>query len=137
MKKNNVPDYVKKSPNYKPESGVKIINVWIGVFYAAMLTSVVATTFFPYGQTNLLGDLIHLTAQFTITISGVYILWQIFKRDDMIYENETIKNLIYYKEHSRKQKSFPVSATLLIVFLMTMIAILATYLIIFYKLHLD
>ena len=135
MKKNNVPDYVKKSKNYKSKSGVKKINVWIGVFYIAILTSVIVTANFPYGKSNLLWDIIHYVTQLVIAYSGIYVLWKIHVRDEMIYENETITNLIYYKEHMKKQKSFPVSATLLIVYTMTMLAMLFIYSVIFYKIH--
>ena len=81
MKKNNVPDYVKKSQNYKNKSGVKNINVWIGVFYIAIFTSVIATANFPYGKSNLLGDIIHYVTQLVIAYSGIYVLWKIHVRD--------------------------------------------------------
>ena len=133
-KKEHVPDYVKKSASYQARAAAgkpKKINIWLGVFYIAMVCEILTRPILPVGK-YLVGDILHILLQLAFFVSGWYVIWQIFRRNDKVYENETIKNLIYYKEHSRKWKKFLVSFTLLLVYTLTMVMMIVTYIIGFY-----
>lgn len=110
---------------------MKKINIWITIFFVSMFVNMMDTYFFAIG-TNFYGDIIRIAANVVNAVAGIYIVLKVYQRDEMINENETLRNLIYYKEHSKKQKTFPVSATILLVYSLTMIANIGYMCLVFY-----
>ena len=80
---------------------MKKINIWIAIFFASMVVNVIDTTLFAIG-TNMAGDIIRILANVVNAAAGIYIVLKVYQRDEMINENETLKTLIYYKEHSKR-----------------------------------
>lgn len=110
---------------------MKKINIWIAVFFVSMIVNVIDTTLFPIG-TNMAGDIIRILANVVNAAAGIYIVLKVYQRDEIINENETLKTLIYYKEHSKRQKNFPVSATILLVYSILMVANIGYMCLVFY-----
>ena len=112
---------------------VKTINKWIGLFFVTMVINFIVTYFFAIG-TNFYADIIRIISNILNGVAGIYVLLKVYKRDKMVYENETLRNLIYYKEHSKKRKDFPVTVTLLLVYSLLMVAnVLYMCMIFYYK----
>ena len=112
---------------------IKTINKWIGLFFVTMIINFIVTYLFAIGV-NFYADIIRIIANLLNGVSGIYVLYKVFKRDEMVYENETLRTLIYYKEHSRKRKDFPVSMTLLLVYSFLVVAnVLYMCMIFYYK----
>lgn len=99
---------------------MKKINKWITLFFITMVLHIIITYFAPVGN-YLVADIARIIVNIVNATAFIYIIIKIYQRDDMIWENETIRNLIYYKEHG-KQKNFPVSATILLIYSLSMIA---------------
>lgn len=97
------------------------ITKWVTAFAVTMVLYMIITFFFALGS-NMVADLLRILITVANGFSGLYILYKVSQRDPMIYENETLKMLIYYKEHSKKQKNFPLSPTLMLVYSITVIA---------------
>lgn len=97
------------------------INKWITAFFVTMIMYMVITFFYGLGS-NMIADILRAVVLLLNGISGLYILYKVSQRDPVIYENETLKMLIYYKEHSKKQKNFPLTPTLMLVYSITVIA---------------
>ncbi len=109
----------------------KKINVWIAVFFISMIVNIAVTYFFRIG-TNFYADIIRILANIVNASAGIYIVLKIYQRDEMILENETIKTLIEYKEHSKRQKNFPLSATILLIYSLTMLTNIGYMCMVFY-----
>lgn len=97
------------------------INRWVTLFFVTMVMYMIITFFFALGS-NMVADVLRTIIVLVNGISGLYILYKVSQRDPIIYENETIKMLIYYKEHSKKQKDFPLTPSLMLVYAITVIA---------------
>ncbi len=99
---------------------MKKINKWIALFVATMFLHIIITFFAPVGE-FLVADILRIIVNIVNATAFIYVFIKIFQRDEMIWENETIKTLIYYKEQG-KQKNFPVSATILLIYSLSMLA---------------
>ena len=107
------------------------INKWITLFFATMVLNIFITYSFTVG-TNFYADIFRIIVNVLNGVSGIYILFKVSQRDEIIKGNTTIMDLIYYKEHSKKQKNFPLSPTLMLVYSITMIAYIGYLCLVFY-----
>ena len=97
------------------------INRWVTAFAVTMVLYMIVTYFFALGS-NMIADIVRAVVLLLNGVSGLYILYKVSQRDPMIYEKETLTTLIYYKEHSKKQKDFPLTPTLMLIYSITVIA---------------
>lgn len=107
------------------------ITKWVTAFMVTMILYMIITYFFALGS-NMVADILRALVMLLNGISGLYILYKVSQRDPMIYENETLKMLVYYKEHSKKQKNFPLTPTLMLIYSITVIANMGYFGIAFY-----
>lgn len=99
------------------EGGINLkkINGLITLLVAGIILNALLSSLIPLGVSAFV-DMVKILAQVLILVDGLYILYRIHKRDEMVFENETIKMLLYYKENSRKFSDFPLFALIAVVF---------------------
>ena len=97
------------------------INRFVTLFAVTMILYMIITYFFALGS-NMIADILRAVVLLANGVAGLYVLYKVSQRDPMIYGNETLKMLIYYKEHSKKQKNFPLTPTLMLIYAITVIA---------------